>query len=218
LTNGAEKLDPIWVRNDGVGKYEIIDGEHRWKAAKDVGWKRLRAFIIDMVVDDAKAFNVRKNRERGRLDAYKMGKILSDESAHGHTHNGVAKKYGLSRPMVTRYIAIYKNHEIIREKLGLQAIDPLPFRKSRDILESLKREERGELPEQPSLEEPIESQELENFLTRYAKALRKNPLPKVQKDEVQTAIDFFKRLLGKKKIHCPVCGENHLQWRCGHEF
>jgi len=219
LTNGAEKLDPIWVRNDGVGKYEIIDGEHRWKAAKEVGWKRLRAFIIDMVMDDAKAFNVRKNRERGRLDAEKLGKILYEEyQTEDMTQNGVGKKFGLARETVRDYIEIYENRKKIRERLDIGAMAPLRFRQARNVLRELKHEERGEPPEQPSIEEPVESQQLESFLTRYAKALRKNPLPKVQKDEVQIAIDFFKRLLGKKKIHCLVCGENHLQWRCGHEF
>jgi len=60
-TNGADKLDPVWLRNDGVGKYEIIDGEHRWKAAKEVGWKRLRAFIIDMEQEDATRLQNGKN-------------------------------------------------------------------------------------------------------------------------------------------------------------
>jgi phosphotransferase system IIB component len=62
------------------------------------------------------------------------------------------------------------------------------------------------------------SQQLTSFLTNYAKALKKNPYPQVETDEVQTAINFFKRLLAKDKIHCPICGETHLQWGCGHEF
>jgi len=223
-TNGAEQLDPIWVRRDGSQGFEVIDGEHRLKAAKQVGWKRLRAFIIDMEVSDAKSFNVRKNRERGKLDAEKMGKILFEEYGKDDmTQNGVGKKFGMSRQLVQAYIAIYKNRELIREKLNIAPMVALPFRKSRDFLEEFNREERGETPEEPTLEEPEtvepeEPQQLEKFFTRYAKALKNNPLPKVQKDEVETAIDFFKRLLQKEKIYCPICGEAHLQWRCGHEF
>ena len=80
------------------------------------------------------------------------------------------------------------------------------------------------LIEEPEVQEESEpaisenSQQLTSFLTNYAKALKKNPYPQVETDEVQTAINFFKRLLEKDKIHCPICGETHLQWGCGHEF
>ncbi|RLI41274.1 hypothetical protein DRO69_11765, partial [Candidatus Bathyarchaeota archaeon] len=48
-----------------------------------MGWKRLRAFIVDLDVDEARAFNVRKNRERGNIDAIKFGKILYEEKQNG---------------------------------------------------------------------------------------------------------------------------------------
>lgn len=55
-----DEVDPTWVRHVENG-FEIIDGEHRWRAAKAVGWSKLRAFILDISEDEAKAFNVRKN-------------------------------------------------------------------------------------------------------------------------------------------------------------
>jgi len=216
-TNGADKLDPVWLRNNGDGAYEIIDGEHRWKAAKEVGWKRLRAFVIGLSEDEGKAFNVRKNRERGKLDAHKLGKILYEEYEKGQTQNGVGKKFGLSRELARDYIEIYKNEEKIREKLNIGAKAPLPYRKARDIMRELKREERGE-PPKPTFKPTENSKNLEKFLTTYAKALEKTPKPVVQTDEVQLAIDFFKRVLNDKHVTCPKCGEEHLQWRCGHEF
>jgi len=232
-TNGAEQLDPIWVRRDGPQGFEVIDGEHRWKAAKDVGWKRLRAFIIDMGVEDAKAFNVRKNRERGQIDAFKLARIFKKLKDHGLKETEIAKKFGYSISSkgacstVSELIDIAEREEEIKEKLekleNFDASKRVSIYKAQTALRELKREERGELPEEPTLEEPEivepeEPQQLEKFLTRYAKALQNNPLPKVQNDEVVVAIDFFKRLLEKEKIYCPICGENHLQWRCGHEF
>jgi len=218
-SHGAQELDPIWVRHDGVDGFEVIDGEHRWKAAKEVGWKKLRGFVVDLDLDKARAFNERKNRERGRLDAYKMGKILYEEYEKGQTQNGVGKKFGLNNRTVSEYIAIYENNEAIRERLNISATAELHFRRARDVLRELKREERGE-PKESTLttEEITESQQLKKFLTNYAKGLKNNPLPKVQEDEIQVAIRFFKRLLKKKQIHCPICGQEHLQWRCGHEF
>lgn len=59
---------------------------------------------------------------------------------------------------------------------------------------------------------------MERFFTRYANALKTNPSPKIQNNEVETAIIFFKRLLKTQKVHCTICGETHLKWKCGHDF
>ena len=224
-THGADKLDPIWVRNDGLGKYEVIDGEHRWKAAKEVGWVRLRAFIVDMEVADATAFNVRKNRERGRLDAYKLGKILYEESekprvrqfgqkGDTQTHNGVAKKYGLSRRIVGEYIDVYLNHEKIRQAMGYDNGDmsPLPFRKSRDVLRELKREKRGE--------QPRETKEIvDEMVNEVAPALEKafakvKPFDKDNPERNKLVLNMLLKNLEEGLLFCPVCKERMFE--CSH--
>jgi hypothetical protein len=112
-----------------------------------------------------------------------------------------------------------ENKGLKEEKLQRQAEETARQKllKDKDFIADAAR--LAPLTEEPELqEEPENSQELTSFLTRYAKALKKNPLPNVQKDEMQTAIEFFKRVLIQKKVVCPICGEAHLQWRCGHEF
>jgi len=212
-TQGADKLDPIWVRNDGIGKYEVIDGEHRWKAAKEVGWKRLRAFIIDMEVDGAKAFNVRKNRERGRLDAYKMGKILYEEYKDKDlTQNGVGKRFGLARETVRDYIQIYQNNNAIREKLTIGATAPLGFRKARDTLRELKREERGE--------QPRETKEIvDEMVNEVAPALEKafekvKPYDKQNPERNKLVLNMLLKNLTEGLLFCPVCKEKMFE--CSH--
>ena len=227
-THGAEQLDPIWVRHDGVDTFEVIDGEHRWKAAKEVGWKRVRAFIIEIEEDDAKAFNVRKNRERGEIDAFKLGRIFKSLKEQGRMEIEIAKKFGYSVSSkqacstVSELIDVAEREEEIRQRLGIfDASKRVSIYRAIKVLRELKREERGETFEDQdeiTEEKLFGTKQLENFLHRYAKALKKNPLPNVQKDEVETALDFFKRLLENKQIHCPICGEKHLQWKCGHEF
>ena len=115
-THSAEELDPIWVRNDGVGSFEIIDGEHRWKAAREVGWKRLKGFITALDVNSSKALNVRKNRERGRLDVFKLGKLMSEDRDKGLTCDEINTKYGYisqGGARASEYIQIYKNKDLI---------------------------------------------------------------------------------------------------------
>jgi ParB/RepB/Spo0J family partition protein len=223
-TQGAEKLDPIWVKREGAEKFEIIDGEHRWRAAKAVGWKRIRGFEpLDIDVDSSKAFNVRKNRERGKLDAEKMGKILYEEYHDKDiTQNGIGQKYGMARETVRDYILIYENRVAIREKLNIGATAPLGFRKARNALRELKHpektEEKAKAEAPVDLEEAEKPQGLKQFLANYAEALEKIPGNPSKDDDVKIAIDFFKKLLTEKKVVCPICGESHLQWRCGHDF
>lgn len=86
----------------------------------------------------------------------------------------------------------------------------------REVLQEVDKAETA-VPTQENPEE--KGQGLEEFLTNYKEALEKIPedVPNDEND-VKDAIDFFKKLLTKKKVVCPICGEAHLQWRCGHDF
>jgi len=68
-------------------------------------------------------------------------------------------------------------------------------------------------------EEPSGSkQTIERFLSDYKEALKRMPKDAPKEDDIKIAIDFFKKLLSQKNVSCPICGEQHLQWRCGHDF
>jgi ParB/RepB/Spo0J family partition protein len=231
-THSAEELDPIWVRRDGADGFEIVDGEHRWKAAKAVGWKRLRAFVLDVGEDDAKAFNVRKNRERGRIDAIKFGKILYEEHQAGATLEQLAKKYGYAnRQRIDEYIAIYKNREEILKRTEHSAVS---LYRALKVLRELKQKEHGEVggsvecgavkPESAVGEAVddrlVEAGSLERFARDYAEALKKiaSEMPKENRATTERILALIKDYLEKSGAACPICGERKLVWRCGHEF
>jgi ParB/RepB/Spo0J family partition protein len=240
-THSAEELDPIWVRRDGADGFEIVDGEHRWKAAKAVGWKHLRAFILDVGEDDAKAFNVRKNRERGRIDAIKFGKILYEEHQAGATLEELAKKYGYSyHGKISDFIQIYRYREQILEKLN---IDPagskiVTYHKALKVLRELKQKEKeqnqsgvggsvecGVAKPEPAVGEVVddrlvEAGSLERFARDYAEALKKvaSETPKENRAVTERILALIKDYLEKSGAACPICGERKLVWRCGHEF
>ena len=228
-THSAEELDPIWVRHDGASGFEIIDGEHRWKAAKTVGWKRLRAFVIPLGEEDAKAFNVRKNRERGRLNPFKLGAIFLKEHENGMPWAEIGKKYGYlvydekdTCTSVRELAEIAKNEAEIRKQLNICDTSQFPsIYRAIKVLRELKHpQQEPNETEQPKLEEePADSfQTMERFLSDYKEALKKMPKDTPKEDDVQVAIKFFKKLLTEKNVVCPICGETHLQWRCGHDF
>jgi ParB/RepB/Spo0J family partition protein len=212
-THGADKLDPIWIRNDGLGKYEVIDGEHRWKAAKEVGWVRLRAFIIDMEVEDATAFNVRKNRERGDLDAFKLGKVFSQEKG---SCEDIAKKFGLgSKGNVSEYIQIFERKtEILKwfESSNTPIPNRMSFYKAQKVLRELKREERGE--------QPRETKEIvDEMVNEVAPALEKafekvKPYDKQNPERNKLVLNMLLKNLTEGLLFCPVCKEKMFE--CSH--
>jgi len=64
-------VEPLYVRKKGY-YYEIIDGEHRWKACKRLRIKEVPVRIVD--VDDLQAISmcVRLNKVRGTIDKPKL--------------------------------------------------------------------------------------------------------------------------------------------------
>lgn len=59
---------------------------------------------------------------------------------------------------------------------------------------------------------------MRDFLTQYTNTLEKMPTVDTTQEDLKLAVDFFKKLLKAKGVTCPICGERHLQWRCGHAF
>lgn len=69
-------LGSILVREIG-GHYEILDGEHRWKYAKELGYKELTVESIGEIEDSkAKILTVMLNNLRGKDDIEKRAIIL----------------------------------------------------------------------------------------------------------------------------------------------
>lgn len=71
-------VDPLTVRPIG-SFYEIIDGEHRFKAAVDLGYTELPCTIINGLTDaQAKKLTIVMNELHGQADPGKLGDLLAD--------------------------------------------------------------------------------------------------------------------------------------------
>ena len=72
-------VDPITVRYTGVSGYEIIDGEQRWRAAKDENYDEVDVANLGEVDDQtAKKLTIVLNELRGNYDPRMMGHLLTD--------------------------------------------------------------------------------------------------------------------------------------------
>ena len=73
-------IGAIFCREDKKekGKYIIIDGEHRWKAAKSLGYKKLPIIVLNRKLPDAMISTINFNRFRGEFDNLKLAVVVHE--------------------------------------------------------------------------------------------------------------------------------------------
>jgi len=100
-------LQPIVVREVGVGAYEIVMGERRWRAAQSLGLDLIPAIVRDTRDDAMLRDALMENIHRANLNpleeaaAYQQ---LLDE--FGATHEELARRIGRSRPQISNTIRL----------------------------------------------------------------------------------------------------------------
>jgi len=70
-------LQPVLVRVKG-DKFQLIDGEHRWKAGKEFGLKTITAVVIEMDDKTAKLTSINMNKIKGTDNILKLATLLED--------------------------------------------------------------------------------------------------------------------------------------------
>ena len=102
-------IQPIIVRNTGKGDtYEIISGERRYKAAKNLGFNSIPS-IINQGVDDISSLEMAliENIQRDDLTPIELShtfKQLIEEFKL--THEELSKRIGKSRTAITNYLRL----------------------------------------------------------------------------------------------------------------
>ena len=100
-------IQPIIVRNNDLGKYEIIAGERRWLAAQNAGLNEVPVVVIKANNLKALEFAIVENVQRQDLNAVEEGQgyqRLIDEFSYDHEK--IAKFIGKSRSHVTNCIRL----------------------------------------------------------------------------------------------------------------
>src|SRR5262244_1592716 len=108
-------LEPLLVKPT-FGRWMIIAGERRWRAAKTAGLTEVPC--IEMDVDDSAVAEIAliENMQRKDLTPWEEADGLRALSERfGYTHEEVARKVGKSRSTVTEALSIATIPESIRE-------------------------------------------------------------------------------------------------------
>jgi ParB family chromosome partitioning protein len=114
-------LQPIVVREHATdkGKYELIMGERRLRATKEVGLDSIPAVIKDTANEDMLRDALLENLHRSNLnpleEASAYQQLLAD---FGITQDQLAQRIGRSRPQITNTIRLLKLPEAVQKRVA----------------------------------------------------------------------------------------------------
>ena len=110
LRNYIEKtgfVEPIQVRPDKNGKYEISNGEHRWKILKDLGAEKVPCIVIKENDVEAKLRTVAMDALRGQFVPVKLANVIHDLNKTMSTKE-IEKLAGLEEPEISDLLKLQK--------------------------------------------------------------------------------------------------------------
>jgi ParB family chromosome partitioning protein len=127
-------LEPIIVRPQGE-TYEIIAGERRYIASKNIGLKDIPAIEMNVSDNEAMEISLIENLQRKDLDVFEEAdglKALMD--IYKYSHADISEKIGKARSTITEIINICKIPAEIRALCAGSGID-----KNRSVLVELSK-------------------------------------------------------------------------------
>ena len=111
-------IQPIAIRINEEGRYELISGERRLRASRLVGIPRIPCIIMDANSSKSALFALIENIQRTELgffeEAQAIEKLITE---HGMTRDEVCKKLGLAPPTVSNKLRLLRLPEEIRLRI-----------------------------------------------------------------------------------------------------
>lgn len=109
-------IQPIVVRPIGVGQYEIIAGERRWRAAKLAGLSTVPTVVRQIDDQSALAIALIENIQRENLTAIEEARAIRQlADSFSLTHEQVAQTLGRSREAVSNLLRLLKLEVSVQE-------------------------------------------------------------------------------------------------------
>jgi ParB family chromosome partitioning protein len=108
-------MEPILVRRDG-GRYRIVAGERRWRAAQRAGLAEVPAVVREASEKEAFELALVENLQRADLNAIEEAEayeVLLE--SHGLTQEQIAERVGKERSTVANALRLLRLPEDVRE-------------------------------------------------------------------------------------------------------
>ncbi|KQQ96094.1 ParB/RepB/Spo0J family partition protein [Massilia sp. Leaf139] len=189
---GRGQDEPITVRLLDSGKFELIAGHRRVRAARLIGWSELDARVVRLSDREACLATLVHNESNVKLSDYERGLAYKTALSEGYasTQSEVATVFGCTQARVSQCLSLF---DLPQPLLDLMAKYPelITYRKARVIKEVLGKHPAGEdtiiraveaLIDKPTMDQS----ELRAVLLKPFEAKRvrmKMPLPRTISDK-----------------------------------
>ena len=111
-------IQPLSVRKMGEGRYELVAGERRLRAAKKLGLSKVPAIIVDISDRDSAAIALLENLQREDLnyieEAEAYYNLIKD---HGYTQEQLASVIGKKQSTIANKLRLLKLTSSVRKLL-----------------------------------------------------------------------------------------------------
>lgn len=112
-------MQPVIVRPIGGGRYELVAGERRWRAAERAGLSELPAFVKTLDDRQVAEWALIENLQREDLNPIERAEAFERLGEQfSLTHADIADRVGLERSTVTNLLRLLKLHPPVREMVA----------------------------------------------------------------------------------------------------
>ncbi len=110
-------IEPLIIRRNPTGGFELIAGERRWRAARMAGLESAPAVILEASDEDSLEFAIIENIQREDLNAIEEAEAYRSLMGFGLSQEEVAKKVGRERATVANYLRLLKLPSEVKEEI-----------------------------------------------------------------------------------------------------
>jgi len=112
-------IQPIVVRHLDDGRFEIVAGERRWRAAQRAGLHRVPVVVRDVADENLLQLALVENLQRENLNPIEEAEGYRQLIAeHGLTQDAVAQAVGKDRATVANYVRLLQLPSEVQAELG----------------------------------------------------------------------------------------------------
>ncbi len=117
-------LEPLLVRPLGKGRYRIIAGERRFRAALEAGLTEVPCIELDISENEVLEIALIENLHRRDLHPFEEAEGYASLARQGYTQQQIADAVGKSRVAVTETLSLQNIPESVREQCRRADITP----------------------------------------------------------------------------------------------
>ncbi len=199
-------VQPVVVRPVAGGRYELIAGERRWRAAQLAGLHEIPAVVRDVPDEAAVAMALIENIQRENLNPLEEARALERlVEEFGLTHQGAAEAVGRSRAAVSNLLRLLELEAEVKKLVEERALE---MGHARALL-GLGGAHQVEAARQVAAR-ALSVRETERLVKRWLGGDRKKPPPRPDPDIRRLEEELAGRLAARVRLDHGRAGKGRL--------